>query len=549
MSAVNRLNPGFAEIPECLHGLATSMLACLLLALPGHSSAQNCNPHRENLDGLPIIDITIDNGDIFDPTREEENLLIHRLANKLHIKTRKKTIADQLLFRTGENYNERLIKETERLLRRRNYIHHARIRAEEICGEGVKLTVVTTDNWTLTPSISASRSGGETRTTFEIEESNLLGLGSELKILRDSDEERDSDAFVFKDTNWLGNFKTLSLEIADNSDGHVYRARLDRPFIQQDSNYGWAVQAASIERENPVYEAGDEIGKVGETSESFRLLYGWSDGLVNGSVSRYSLGWFANRLRYETVDNPSLELPLDEDKYYPFFEFEFLKVKYVERVNFRVMGITEDIGLGTSLKTRIGWKDEAWNSTQEGMVFDLNYNFGSFVSINTLALVDLRLNYETNKTIDDNGRLSVQGSLFNFRDINNTFVFSGRLAMQQNPDVFDQIEVGGDSGLKGYPIRFQNGDRALTLSAERRVYFNVYLWQLVKFGFAVFAEAGSAWDDGENPVWLSDVGMGMRLISTRQSNSKVLHIDIAYPLTENDDIDDYQFYVKAKTEF
>ena len=50
---------------------------------------------------------------------------------------------------------------------------------------------------------------------------------------------------------------------------------------------------------------------------------------------------------------------MDEDKYYPFFEYEFLKVKYVEKVNFRVMGITEDITLGTSLNTRAGWKDEA----------------------------------------------------------------------------------------------------------------------------------------------------------------------------------------------
>jgi hypothetical protein len=279
------------------------------------------------------------------------------------------------------------------------------------------------------------------------------------------------------------------------------------------------------------------------------LTYGWSDGLIDGSVSRFKLGWFGNELSYQTVDNPDLELPQDVDKSYPFFEYEFLKLKYVEKINFRVMGITEDISLGSSLRASIGWKDEAYGSTEEGYIFDLGYSYGSFVTTNTLGLFNLLLNQESNKTIDDTGRIVMQARLHNFRGTNNSYVFDARLEAKQNPELFDRIEIGGDSGLKGYPVRFQNGDRAFTLSAEGRKYFNVYLWQLVKFGFAAFAEAGSAWDSSDNPVWLGDVGMGLRLISTRQSASKVLHIDIAFPLSEKDEIDDYQFFIKAKSEF
>jgi hemolysin activation/secretion protein len=179
----------------------------------------------------------------------------------------------------------------------------------------------------------------------------------------------------------------------------------------------------------------------------------------------------------------------------------------------------------------------------------LDFNFGSFVTTHTLGILQLGLSHESNKTIDDSGRALMQGQLYNFRGVNHSYVISSRLEAAQNPELFERIEVGGDSGLKGYPVRFQTGERAFTLSAERRAYFNVYLWQLLKFGFAVFAEAGSAWDSGENPVWLSDVGTGLRLVSTRQSSSKVLHIDIAFPLSENDEIDDYQLYVKARTEF
>lgn len=549
MPVVNRLNPGFAEFNKYLQPLIKCIVVCLFVCIPVYSWAQDCIHHDQSLEGLPIIDIKIDNGDIFDLEQEGQNLLIHRWANKLHINTKKKTIEEQLLFDPEGNYSEQLVKETERLLRNRDYIHDAKITAEEDCGEGVELTITTTDNWTLTPSISASRSGGETRTTFEIEESNLLGLGSELKILSDSDEDRDTKAFVFKDSNWLGNFKILRLEFEDNSDGHLYRGSVNRPFIKQDSRYAWSVEASSLEQDNPIYEQGDVVAKVGERSELLQLSYGWSEGLVDNTVSRYRVGWFANSLNYNTVDDPNVELPADVDKYYPYLEYEYLNVKYVEKINFRVMGITEDIKLGSSLRTRIGWKDEAYNSTQEGYVLGFEYNFGSFISTHTLGLFDLKLDQESNKTIDDTGRIVVQGRLYNFRGENHSYVFSSRLEAAQNPELFDRIEVGGDSGLKGYPVRFQNGERALTLSAERRVYFNLYLWQMVKFGYAIFAEAGSAWDNGENPVWLSDIGTGLRLVSTRQSNAKVLHIDIAFPLSEKNEIDDYQLFVKARTEF
>ena len=524
-----------ANFLKYLRGFRASILGCLLLAIAENPRAEDCSPHGESLEGLPIYKVTIENNDIFDLEQEDENLWIHKWANKLHIKTQKKTIGEQLLFDPQDGYSKQLAEETERLLRSRSYIHKAEITAQEVCGKGVKVTVETTDNWTLTPSISVSRSGGETRTAFEIEESNLLGLGTEIKILSETDEERDSSAFIYRDENWLGNFKGLQLEIADNSDGHVYQLDLARPFVQQDSKYAWSLRPSSIERENPVYEQGDEIARVGESNDSLLLSYGWSDGLVDDSVSRYRVGWFANRLRYNAVDDPDIELPQDVDKNYPFFEFEHLNVKYVERINFRVMGITEDVRLGNIFRTRVGWKDEAYQSTQEGYVLEFDYDFGSFISTNTLGLFGLRLSQESNKTIDDTGRILMAGQLYHFRGVNHSYVFSSRLEAAQNPELFDRIEVGGDSGLKGYPVRFQNGDRAFTLSAERRKYFNVYLWQLFKFGFAMFAEAGSAWDEGESPVWLGDVGTGLRLVSTRQSSSRVLHFDIAFPLSEKDE--------------
>lgn len=513
------------------------------------AQAQECDSSAAGMEGWPIIEIEIDNRDIFDTSIDEENLWIHRTANKLHINTREQTIADDLLFGLGEPYRKELAEETERLLRSRVYIHDADISAELVCGEGVRIEVVTTDNWTLTPSISVNRSGGENRTAIEIDESNLLGYGTSLSLRSASDEDRDTNAIIYRDPNLIDDFKGLDIELEDNSDGHRYYTALSRPFVQEDSRYAWSIDALSHELENPIFEAGIRVGEVGEEREAFSIDYGWSDGVIGSRVHRHRLGWFYDKSDYFTVEDPGIPLPEDREDSYPFYTYEYRQVKYAERINFLVMGVTEDIELGTRFGYSLGWKSDAFDASQPGPVLALDYDFGHFISSKTLALFNLDLIHETNDTIDDKGRFDSRVRFYHYLDENNSYLFTGRFQAALNPELFERIQIGGDTGLKGYPIRFQAGDRALNLSAERRIYFNAYLWRLVKFGFAVFGEVGSAWDSGDDPVWLADVGAGFRIVSTRQASARVLHIDLAFPLSETSDIDSYQFYIKARGEF
>ncbi len=52
----------------------------------------------------------IDNLDIFDTRLEEEDNTLFRLANWLHLQTRRETIEQQLLFARGDRYNARLLR-------------------------------------------------------------------------------------------------------------------------------------------------------------------------------------------------------------------------------------------------------------------------------------------------------------------------------------------------------------------------------------------------------------------------------------------------------
>jgi hemolysin activation/secretion protein len=113
--------------------------------------------------------------------------------------------------------------------------------------------------------------------------------------------------------------------------------------------------------------------------------------------------------------------------------------------------------------------------------------------------------------------------------------------------------LGGDNGLRGYPLRYQSGVRRALFTVEERAYTDVFVYRLVRLGGAVFADVGRAWGGNNvntaNDGWLSNVGAGLRFFSVRAAFSNVLHVDLAVPLNRSADISGVQFLVKTKASF
>lgn len=103
-----------------------------------------------------------------------------------------------------------------------------------------------------------------------------------------------------------------------------------------------------------------------------------------------------------------------------------------------------------------------------------------------------------------------------------------------------QVLLGGDNGLRGYPLRYQGGEGRWLLTLEQRFYSDWYPFRLVNVGGAVFADVGSAF--GANPYGsktrdtLADVGFGLRLGNNRSGLGNILHIDVAFPLNADKSI-------------
>ena len=118
-----------------------------------------------------------------------------------------------------------------------------------------------------------------------------------------------------------------------------------------------------------------------------------------------------------------------------------------------------------------------------------------------------------------------------------------------NPYPGDQLLLGGDNGLRGYPLRYQSGDRLALISLEERVYTDWYPFRLLRVGGAVFYDGGRAWSGPNestiNPGWLNDVGFGLRFFSVRSAFGNVVHVDFAFPLDADPGIRSFQFLVKT----
>jgi hemolysin activation/secretion protein len=115
------------------------------------------------------------------------------------------------------------------------------------------------------------------------------------------------------------------------------------------------------------------------------------------------------------------------------------------------------------------------------------------------------------------------------------------------------VLLGGDNGLRGYPLRYQSGTGRWLFTAEQRLFTDWYPFQLFNVGAAVFYDMGATF--GRDPLGtpsqglLRDVGIGLRLGNARSARGNVLHIDVARPLDGDPSLRSVQFLIETRRSF
>jgi outer membrane protein assembly factor BamA len=534
---------------------ATGLTALLVPLLA--TAAGDELPEAEMLEaeGFFIGAVTLDKADVFDLSDPEENKWLYRVANRYHIITLDKTIAKQLLFEPGDKFDQRVIEESERILRRNKYLYDASIEPVRAADGKVDLVVSTRDVWSLSPELSVSRTGGETRTRIGLEEFNLLGRGQRLRILRDDDVDRTETAIEFSDQHLGRSWVSFLAQYSDNSDGRSSTLSAIRPFHELDARWSAGTVLRIDDRFDKIYQYGEPAAEYEHERDYAWIFGGWSQGLTRGKVRRWTAGLVYDFNRFGPAENVTLAnvVPEDRELVYPYLGFELVEDGFVEASNHDQIDRTEDFQMGLQVRASLGWADTAYGSDRDAAIFSMSASDG-FGSLDKTALL---LSASTRGRLESgdlaNTLLSFDAHFYHRHSEKRTFYAAISGTVGESLDLDNLVEIGGDTGLRGYPLRYQVGESKALATIEQRYYTDWYPFRLARVGGAVFADVGRVW--GPNPLgpdnrgWLTDVGFGLRLAVTRISSGRVVHIDVAFPLNGDPDIDNVQFLIESKRSF
>lgn len=516
-------------------------------------------PDDETLEknGATIGKITLGVSDIFDLNNPKENKALFRAANKLHIATREAVVKSYLLFQTGDRYSRRLLDETERSLRRTDFLYDATIVPVAYDGNVVDLVVVTRDVWTLTGGINFSRKGGQSRSGFEVEDANFLGMGHSFSVSHSSDPYRSENLFRYSMPNITGKRTQMQIDLGKNSDGNLYGLSYQKPFFSLDSSTSYGGSFSKRGYDETRHVNGVAVEDYHRDDTEYEVFVGYSEGLKNDHTLQWRTGYthFIRDYEPNKETRDPTQIPVNETESFPWISLNYIEDRYIKTRRLSFIHQTEDLNLGNEIGIKLGWSDSSLSpdTLTDELIYELEYKRGMLLQENRYLLLDFsgegRVRSDSSENVVTGGRIRY------FEPHHEHQIFYASLMAKVGHDLDDPnlIQLGGDTGLRGYPAHSQDGDRMFLLTLEQRFYSPQHFLEFFYLGGTLFFDIGRAWDPDVGPSpnsgVLKDIGAGLRVTSSRAGKGKVLHIDAAYPL-DGDDIErTLQINISMESEF
>jgi len=233
--------------------------------------------------------------------------------------------------------------------------------------------------------------------------------------------------------------------------------------------------------------------------------------------------------------------------------FELVEDGFQERVNQDQILRTEDVLVGLRASARLGYAVEALGSDRNALIASASVQDGTDLGTRQSVFGSMSASGRLESGELVNGVLAGEVRYYLATSNRSKFYAAVSGAVTEQLDTELQLLLGGDNGLRGYPLRYQAGTARALFTVEQRYYTNWYPFRLFHVGAAAFFDMGRTWGRDvtglESSGLLKDVGVGLRLGSSRSSFGNVVHIDLAFPLDGGDDIDSVQLLVTTKRSF
>jgi len=249
-----------------------------------------------------------------------------------------------------------------------------------------------------------------------------------------------------------------------------------------------------------------------------------------------------------------LLLPENRKLVYPWVGWQLRVDDYRELSELNDIGRTEDVALGWNVLATVGFSKRQFGADRDATLIDASVQKGwETGGAGRLLLFNAAASTRLEREESRNTQISAAATYYRRNLEKHLFSVSLSALVTERLDRENQVLLGGDNGLNGYPLRYQAGERRARLNVEQRFFTDWYPWRLFRVGYAVFADVGRV--GGRDPRaqpslgTLYDVGAGLRLSSPRSSGRLVVHVDLAFPLNRTPTIDRAQFVVETRSSF
>lgn len=532
------------------------------------------SPHfsKNTICTTPKAQIIFEPQTIFDEN-DEGIIFLHRWANALHIDTKIITLENEASFFIDKcDKNDADLAELERHLRSRKYLKDAKVTSDK---EVKNITVTTWDNWSLMPTISFGRKGGISTYSIGIKDRNLLGLGINTEVGAYRNTQRSGYKLLANIPLFQKQNTVVNLRFADNDDGEQRSLFVHKSFAGFHTKTAYHVGFNEESRNDTLFQNGQDQSVFSHDISFKKASYAWLDYNKNNSLLRYHIGITQDKHIFSTLtseenaqlnseldgeldielDSPVLTTTIPEDRelLYPWFAFEYIEKDFKKLTNIHLITQIEDFNHGWQLTSKFGIGNGD-NENTPWTVWDMRVKKGFNLHDKALLLLDFALENDIYQHRSSRLLLKLSSEYFYQFAPRWGFFLSNVNIASENQYLDKPVTMGGNSGLRGFPLQYQHGQNSIKVTSEVRYYPEINLFKLFDLAGVAFIDAGKAF--GETTVknieegWLSSAGLGLRIHSPHSGGSNsIIHIDFAFPQSENSDINSFELRIQAKKSF
>ncbi len=429
--------------------------------------------------------------DILDTSRRAISY-VEKAGNNLHVKTKRFAIKNHLLFKEGDRADKLKLYESERIIRRSEYVSDATVRVDTNykSKDSVDIMIREQDRWSINPS--GGRTGG--RYFVGLVDKNIVGTGQQFETTLFKPMPFDTSQISYRLRCFVpyikNTFITVGL-ITNQQRGNQYTGiSVGRTFYSPLTRW-----AAGID----VFNYDQSLNLVSSDStvlQNFAVKY-WTEDYWAGvafPVTR-SLSDFDKQTKLVLtgrVYNKHYQsaVPTDFDPNYSHQNVTnylmsfgvthrgYYKDKYIYKY-----GVTEDVPIGAMVSATVGYQKRVFDEryylgikTSYGVRFKKGY-FSTYAEYGT---------YTTNKGKYQQGvaNIGVNGFTSLVKLSNRFFYrqfFSLDITAGINRTKYDRLTINDVNGLRGFNPDSLVGSNKMVVSTSAIFYLP---WQVLGFRFA-----------------------------------------------------------------